>query len=273
MKAWLIYDEEGARRNQDYISYHIEAGKKIDINFEVIIGGKNNFILPNEKPDFAIVRTICPGLNQELEEKNIPTFNNSMVSQICNDKGKTVKYIEENTRVSIPETLCFENRELTKELLLQYPDWVIKAVDGHGGKQVFQTTENYEKIKQAIAESSFVLQPFIEGPGKDVRVYVIGTEIIAAVERSAGNGFKSNFSLGGKVKPYLLSEKEKSLVKEICGVFDFGLVGIDFIINEHGEFVFNEIEDVVGARMLYQCYPDIQLLEKYFSFLIEKILQ
>lgn len=273
MKAWLIYDKEGSARNQDYISYHREAGKKFGIDFEVIIGEKDNFILPKEKPDFAIVRTICPSLNKKLGENDIPTFNNAMVSEICNDKGKTIKYIKKNTNVPVPETLCFTNQELTQELLLKYPNWVIKAVDGHGGQQVFRTTEAYDKIKQAIGDSPFVLQSFVNGPGKDVRVYVIGKEIIAAVERSANKDFKSNFSLGGTVRAYDLSQKEEELVKKICNVFEFGLVGIDFLMDETGNFVFNEIEDVVGARMLYQCYPNIQLLEKYFSFLIEKILQ
>lgn len=49
--------------------------------------------------------------------------------------------------------------------------------------------------------------------------------------------------------------------------------GIDFIINEKDEFILSEIEDVAGARMLYQCMPDCHLLERYFTYIKEKILQ
>ncbi len=62
------------------------------------------------------------------------------------------------------------------------------------------------------------------------------------------------------------------MVEEICRLFDFGLAGIDFIVEEGGSLVFNEIEDVVGARMLYQCCPDIRLLDRYFLFIRDKIL-
>lgn len=37
------------------------------------------------------------------------------------------------------------------------------------------------------------------------------------------------------------------LIKRI-GIVDF--VGIDFFLTDNGQFIFNEIEDVVGSRML-----------------------
>ena len=33
--AWLIYDREGAEKNQDYIAYHKKTGKKMGIFFEL----------------------------------------------------------------------------------------------------------------------------------------------------------------------------------------------------------------------------------------------
>ena len=92
---------------------------------------------------------------------------------------------------------------------------------------------------------------------------------MGAVERIAKSGFKSNFSLGGEIFPYELKENERNMVNTICDIFSFGMVGIDFIIDEAGNFLFNEIEDVVGARMYYQCYPQINLLREYFSFVMK----
>jgi len=270
--SWLIYDREGAKRNQDYIQYHVEAGKEFDIMFTLIMEDELEFPL-KIKPDFAIVRTIRPKLSKKLEAEGVPVFNNSQVSEICNDKGKTVRYIKENTTVPVLKTIAFSNDKLTKDLIKKHPNHVIKAVDGHGGKQVFQTEDSFEKISAAIDGSNFILQPFLKGPGKDVRVYVIGNEIIGAVERVSADGFKSNFSLGGLVRNYCLSEKEKELVKEICRIFSFGMVGIDFLVDEEENFVFNEIEDVVGARMLFRCQPEVKLLERYFSFILDKMLQ
>lgn len=293
LKAWLIYDREGAERNRDYIRMHKETGSKMGISFQVLMAEQ----MQNEdalqellresaenstgdssgsadgKPDFAIVRTIDPELSRMLEKQGIRIFNDARVSEICNDKGKTISYIETHTDVPVTHSVTFCHSDLTSELLVKYPGHVIKAVDGHGGKQVFRTEDSFERIRQAFGSSDFIIQPFVPGPGKDVRVYVIGNEIIAAVERTSKDGFRSNYSLGGDVRLHRLSEQEKIYVQEICHIFSFGLVGIDFLIDADGGFVFNEIEDVVGARMLYRCCPDIRLLERYFRFILEKILQ
>ena len=49
-------------------------------------------------------------------------------------------------------------------------------------------------------------------------------------------------------------------------MFDFGLVGIDFIVGNDGELIFNEIEDVVGSRMLY-AVSDISVVPLYLDYI------
>lgn len=274
-KAWLVYDKEGAERNAGYIRMHEETGRKMQIDIRFILDEQLPelpLLSQEEKPDFAIVRTIQPLLTKRLERAGIPVFNNSFVSEICNHKGKTIDYIHSHSDIPVIPTQTFSNWQLSKNLLSQYPDHVIKAVDGHGGKQVFRTTESWDRIDQAIGDSDFVIQPFIKGPGKDLRIYVIGKKIVGAVERQAENNFRANYSLGGGVRFFSWSEREEKLVNRICDLFSFGLVGIDFILNDKGDWLLNEIEDVVGARMLYRCQPENHLLEQYFSFILENIL-
>lgn len=283
-RAWLVYDRAGAARNAEYIRMHREEGGRLGIEVELRFAeellrmpelGDNCRTEPGTefvKPDFAIVRTICPALSEGLEQMGIPVFNNAFVSKICNDKGDTIRYVGENTDVPVIPTERFGNERLTREFVESHPDCVIKAVDGHGGTQVFRTGEPYPVISAGIGTSDFVVQPFVRGAAKDVRVYVIGHEVIAAIERTGAGDFRSNFSLGGQVREYVPDAWELSCVEQICRQFSFGLVGIDFILDGDGTFLFNEIEDVVGARMLYQCRPGIPLLERYFTFIVDKIL-
>lgn len=273
--AWLIYDREGAAANQDYIRMHREIGLEYGIRFELLLpeeAAQRAAGLSADVPDFAIVRAIRPNLSENLEKKGIPVFNPAFVSRICNDKGRTIDYIRQNSQIPVVPTIRYERDSLSEALLLGCPGHIIKAVDGHGGKQVFRTSDPYDEILCGIGTSDFIIQPFVKGPGKDVRVYVIGREIIGAVERTAPDGFRSNFSIGGTVRTYELRASELQMVEEICGMFEFGMVGIDFILDEDGNFIFNEIEDVVGARMMYQCQPEVKLLEQYFVFILHKIL-
>lgn len=270
-KAWLIYDQKGAERNAEFIRMHQETGVRMQVEVSLVIAEQISdlslrFLM--ERPDFALVRTIQPELTKRLEGFGIPVFNNSFVSEICNDKGKTLAYVGAQSSVPIIPMQRFANSQLSRELLTRFPDHVVKAVDGHGGSRVFQTKESWEKIRRGIGCSDFVIQPFVGGPGRDIRFYVIGREIVGAVERQASGDFRANFSLGGRVRSYSWGEREQKLVNEICGLFSFGLVGIDFMMDEQGQLLLNEIEDVAGARMLYQCQPQIRLLEQYFTFIL-----
>lgn len=274
MQAWLIYDTAGAEKNQDYIRMHRELAEEFQIDLQLVMDTEVCDILAHDKrgyPDFCFVRTIRPRLSKLLEEKGIRIFNSAYVSELCNDKGKTIQYVESHTDVPVIPTECFGRDQLTRELLVKHKNSVIKAVDGHGGKQVFLTSECYEDIAYNIGSSDFILQPLIQGPGRDIRVYVIGNKIMGAVERIASSGFKANFSLGGDIRPYEITPELQKKVCEICDVLSFGMVGIDFIVDRDENLLFNEIEDVVGARMFYQCYPRIDLLREYFLFVINSL--
>lgn len=291
MIAWIIYNGDGATYNRQYIQFYIEEGAKLGIDVRLILveelefGVKNGHLFvsyQNQKitePDFAISRVIYPLLNKHLELMGIRVFNNSFVSEICNDKARTYQYLAK-TGIPMVDSSFYRNDQLKEVLSKAETNTVIKAVDGHGGSQVFlksadsgremKASEERERIINGINSSDIVVQPLTGNRHQDLRVYVIGKEIIAAVLRTAKEGFRSNYSLGGDVRLYELSMEETAIIKIIMDQFEFGLVGIDFIIGDKGELIFNEIEDVVGSRMLYQC-SDINVVERYLGFIINKL--
>ncbi len=276
MNAWLIYDHEGAKRNKDYIDYHYEVGSHHGISFELKYVDEISESAFSEIPSFALVRTIDPQINKMLEEHGIAVYNNSMVSYIANHKGRCIDCISEKTSVPTVKSDVIKPEDDIDEILSEKKGYVIKPASGHGGENVCIISDDKhsaERIKKVHKKDDLILQPFIDGPREDVRVYVIGKQIIAAVKRRAvGTEFRANASLGGDIFKYNLNENERDYVEQIIDIFDFGMVGIDFIIDENGGFVFSEIEDVVGARMLYKTYPEIDILDKYIKYLKDKTL-
>ena len=298
MTAWLIYSKKSAAYNKQYINYYIEEGKRLAIKLQLIIAERLEFGIEQNtwflrydsqkvsEPDFVICRFIYPLLSRQLEYMGIPVFNNSFVAEICNDKAKTCQYLA-RTGINMISSSFYKNSQLSEILQHTALPTVIKAVDGHGGTQVFLTgikkAGDYDKLQEiadfaapdseivkGINHSDLIVQPLTGKTHQDLRVYVIGRKIIAAVLRTATGSFKSNFSLGGKVCLYQLSQKEQEIVHHILKEFDFGLVGIDFIIGDNGELIFNEIEDVVGSRMLYQC-SDINIVYLYLEFILQRL--
>lgn len=281
--GWLIYDREGAQRNETYIQMHKKEGEHLGIHFFLKYAEDLSFGIQDSRlvllehgqktdyPDFVICRTIQPQLSSYLEQCKIKVFNNAKVADICNDKAKTYSYLA-GKDIPLIESVFLENSIFKKQIEEIPYGTVIKAVDGHGGKQVFLWSEEItkEKLLEGIGSSNVVVQKFTGQARQDVRVYVIGERIVGAIRRTAKEGFRSNYSLGGKVEEYHLNMEEEKLIRRVIDEFSFGLVGIDFMIGDSGEFILNEIEDVVGARMLYQC-TNINLVREYLEFILKEL--
>lgn len=285
MLGYIIYRKEDAKKNERYIAMYHEEGEKLGITFEVLYVEElaygiadNTWSIyyqgrPLMHPDFAVVRTINPLLSRQLHVLNIPVFNSPEVAEICNDKARTYQEMASLSIPMIPTEFCkYEQIEEKLEKATQRS--VVKTVSGHGGTEVFLIEPgNREQIHQMLRRISFkdvVIQPFVGTKHEDLRVYVIGDRIVGAVLRQAKEGFKSNFSLGGFVSLYSLSEQEEILVHKIIKKLKPDMVGIDFIIGDHNELIFNEIEDVVGARMLYKV-SNINLVGEYLQYIQNKI--
>lgn len=266
MKGWLVYEQEGAERNRTFIEMHIEKGKKLGLDFSLVLCDNG---LPEKIPDFAIVRAMRPDVSRELEARGVPVFNNSRVSEICNNKARTYEYLTANNIPVIPWVSA--KAEDSPPEIKAYPV-VIKPCCGHGGKNVtlIENDEEYRLAREAISPDEYVIQPLATTLGRDMRVYILGGKPVAAVLRIGDGDFRSNFSLGGRVEKKELTDEEKDLITRVCEIFDFDYCGIDIMYHE-GKPVINEIEDVVGARMLYATHPDTDIVDMYLEYIVKKL--
>lgn len=266
MTAWLVYERAGAERNGSYIDMHIRHGRARGIEFSLVLcdGG-----LPEGRPDFAIVRAMRPDISRKLEERGVPTFNSSRISEICNNKARTYEYLHANGIPVIPWVSAKQSDEPPK--IMEYPA-VIKPCRGHGGQNVslIRNDAEYAAARVAIAPDEYVIQPPATEAGRDMRVYILGGELVAAVQRIADGDFRSNFSLGGRAEAKKLTERERELIARVCEILDFDYCGID-IMYHNGNPVINEIEDVVGSRMLYATHDNIDIVAMYLDYIIEKL--
>lgn len=268
MNAWIVYDSTRYLKNKTFAFYLKEAFKKHHISAEIKIINHVNEIKNVVLPQIVVMRCVNLELSVFFEDHQVKLYNSSFVSRIVNDKFQTYAYLSSlNIFMAYSELIYKDNYRQNK---IPFPK-IIKTIDGHGGNEVFMahSIEDIESVFQKTKKEKLLCQEIVSLEGKDVRVYVLGKQIICAMQRfSNSNDFRSNFSLGGTATIYHLTEKERNQVEEIVQYFDFGLVGIDFILKDN-QFVLNEIEDVVGCRMLYQ-YTDIDIANLYVDFIVKK---
>lgn len=302
MNGLLFYKRNDYERNSWFANQIILEAKFQGITIELIIIDDCDLVIDNDElfilyknkkiitADFAIVRSILPKFTMFIEKMGIRCFNSSNVSIMCNDKFLTYTLANENRIKTIP-TIYSDYCSLPRKACMAFSSFmtdeiIIKSTDGHGGSEVFLISKSEIKdelenthIKEIIPESMnnkhFCVQPRIKGISKDLRVYVLGNKTYACMLRSSKDSFKANFCLGGKCEEYILNEKQKAIVKKVIDLLKADFVGIDFIVDENDNLIFNEIEDVVGTRMLYSTtkYNPVHDYINYILNTLDKKLQ
>ncbi|CAH0132177.1 Alpha-aminoadipate--LysW ligase LysX [Peribacillus sp. Bi96] len=273
--GWLIYNREDAVKNKGYIDWMLDEASKLDLDLQFYhredlrIGHRYNELYvehelkPIALPDFAIVRTIDPFLTRQLEQMGIACFNSSFVSEMANDKAKTHQYLS-TLGIPMADTVYCNGRPNAHDM--EFP-FIAKETHGRGGKQVY-LIEHANDLVEMNDGSWIVQKPGLFG--KDIRVFVVGNNVKAAVLRESASSFKANYTLGGSASIYELTASDLALVERVIDAFDFGLVGIDFIFDDDGSLMLNEIEDVVGSRTL-SALSDMNIVREYLTFIKERI--
>ena len=263
MTGFLIYDDEGIKRNRWFADELTQKAQKHGVDLQLKIRCDEQLYC-FETPDFVIVRTISPNTNLCFEQRGIPVFNNYKTSRCANNKWLTY-LLANKLKIPVMRTLLPSGDKPGTV----YP-FILKSLNGHGGNEVFMVHNDCEYNALAHAyEDNFLIQEVCSDVGKDVRVYCLGERIVAAILRTSSSDFRSNFSLGGSATVFTPTESMVKTVKLLHNELNFSLAGVDFI-SHNGSWILNEIEDVVGTRMLYQC-TSIDIANEYMQHIVKSI--
>lgn len=237
MNGLLIYSKEDLEKNADYISWFVKEGREKNIKIEVTtdeairIEGINSV----QSVDFVINRSRSYEISLLFELNDIRVFNNSKVTLIGNNKLAAYEYAKKKG-YKFPKV--FLNYSGEKQIL-------VKPNTGHGGEGI----QLIEKI-HSLPATKKIKQEYISNMIGDIRFYVINNKIVNAVLRTSKEKIVSNYSQGGNFEIYNYSKSEEIFIKKFMMGTNFDYVGLDFFLTKNEELLFNEIEDVVGSRML-----------------------
>ncbi|CAM3822514.1 ATP-grasp domain-containing protein [Alkalicoccus chagannorensis] len=253
MRGWLIYYKEDEQRNQAFIDLLQEAAASEGIRLTVVryedlsldVSGLH---CPGTfYPDFLMVRTSTPWLNEAAELQGIRVFNRARFSRIANDKRLSHACVSRLGLPMLPSRAV--HRQAVPDNHPPYP-FIAKDPMGRGGTGV-EWIAHAHQLAYSTLQENVLLQPVGGQRGRDVRVYIVGGEIQAAVLRESATNFKANISGGASSRLYSLSRKEREEVTAVTSMLPIDFAGIDFLLAEDGTLLFNEMEDTVGCRSLY----------------------
>src|SRR5699024_10447912 len=132
--------------------------------------------------------------------------NNADIAEICNHKVLT--YLEiQKIKVSMMPTVFISTVTPPDDPPFNYP-FILKSATGHGGTNVYwiDNGDQWKQILKTATTADYIAQSCKDiQTGKDVRVFVIGQQIIAAVLRTNDNDFRAKFKLGNKTSLFKLT--------------------------------------------------------------------
>jgi len=141
---------------------------------------------------------------------------------------------------------------------------VLKVAFGTHGKGVFYAP-NIETLLPiadylAVRDGNPVIveECVTEANRRDLRAFVLGGQVIAAMEREAKDGdIRANASIGGTGHPVTLTDEEQRVAIASAKAFDLEIAGVDILRSNRGPLVievnsnpgFKELERVTGINV------------------------
>jgi len=178
------------------------------------------------------------------------------------NKLLTMQHLVKNN-IPIPKTLYTQDEEVLKAQLdlLKGDQYIIKFLEGTHGLGVMLAES--EKSAISIIESMqslqkpILIQEFIkESNGEDIRAYVVGNKVVAAMKRSSnGQDFRSNVHRGGSTIKVELTPEETKIAIKTAQCLGLDVAGIDLIRSSNGSLVIEAnstagLEGIEGATKI-----------------------
>ncbi len=192
----------------------------------------------------ASVSTFGTAVVRQFEQMGVFALNSSAAISSARDKLRSTQMLSRHG-VGIPPTAFARDREsvLPSIEAVGGAPVVIKLLEGvHGiGVILAETTKIAEAIIETLqsARQNVVIQRFvIESRGRDVRAFVVGDRVVAAMSRQAtGDEFRANMHRGGVAKKIEIDPAFERTAIVAAQVMGLHVAGVDMLEGPDGPLV------------------------------------
>jgi ribosomal protein S6--L-glutamate ligase len=191
---------------------------------------------------------------RQLEMMGVYCLNDSIAVTRSRDKLRAHQ-IFSRKRIGMPVT-CFAHSPIDPTALIRYvggAPLVIKLLEGSQGKGVIlaETKKAAKSVIEAFRglNAFFLIQEFIEeAKGADIRCFVIGDKVVAAMMREAQTGdFRSNLHCGGTATAVKITPEERKTAVRAARAMGLNVAGVDIVRSKRGPLVL-EVNSSPGLK-------------------------
>jgi ribosomal protein S6--L-glutamate ligase len=184
----------------------------------------------------------------------VPVLNPPAAVETCVDKYLATVRLEA-AGLRVPPTIVCQHADAALEAFAALGgDVVVKPLFGSEGRGMvrvanpelaWRTFRTLERVQSVL-----YLQQFIAHPGWDVRAFVLGEQVIAAMRRQARGDWRTNVALGGSAEGVRLTAEQTQLALRAARAVGAPVAGVDLLPGPAGEWYILEVNAVPGWRAL-----------------------
>ncbi|UJF28198.1 RimK family alpha-L-glutamate ligase [Planococcus sp. 107-1] len=233
-------------------------------------------------PDFAVLLDKDILLGYFLKSRGVPVYNDPSIIDLCDNKAK--QYIELASHgLPMPRTIVAPKVYPNFSILESgYFERVIDTLklpmiikEGHGsfGMKVYliETEEQFYEKVESLRGIDFVFQEFIASSrGRDIRVNIVGGEIVAAMYRHSETDFRANITNGGKASPIELTDAQRTLALKAAEAVGAVFAGVDLLFDEHEQPLVCEVNAAAHIRNILNV-TGINVADAMIKFILEDL--
>ncbi len=254
--GWHVRD---LRRAADDLGHDAVA-----VDFRRLSAGVTAGPAPLAGFDAALVRTMPPGslehvvfrmdLLHRARARGVAVLNPPRAVETCVDKYLAAARLAE-AGLPVPPTVACQDADAALEAFEALGgDVVVKPLFGSEGRGMVRVSdpEMAWRTFRTLERTATVLylQQFIRHPGWDLRVFVVGGRVLAAMRRRAGDDWRTNVAQGGAAEAVRVGPDEADLALRAAAALGAPVAGIDLLPGPRGEWYVLEANAVPGWRAL-----------------------
>ena len=195
-----------------------------------------------------------------IERQGLSVVNSPRAIERSVDKFYTTALLQD-AGIPVPETIVCERADDAMEairlMLSKGSDAIIKPLFGsmgHGLVRVADADTAWRVVRPLEQmRSVFYVQQAIDHAGRDVRLFVIGDRVMAAIERAAPDGeWRTNVARGGIARPIEVPSAWRELAVNAARSVGADYAGVDLLVSSTGSLFVLEVNGIPGWQGLQQ---------------------
>lgn len=193
------------------------------------------------RPGFTAEPSIHASVIKQFQLAGFYVLNGYIGVFRAKNKIRTMQMLD-HFGIPVPKTMVTRDPKALEEAAAEFRfPVIIKVIFGTHGRGVF-IAESKRSLKPIVEyltakeRGPISLQEYIkEAGGKDIRAFVLGKKVIAAMSRSAKGGeFRANFHQGGNVAVADLTKEEKKIAIKASNTLQLDISGVDILRTKSG---------------------------------------